>query len=127
MRLRRTSPKAQLHPPGRAPGFALRGLFRLLVLLLLFLLRVFVFFLFVTFMLIFFSAFVTHGVTPFVWQDPFRDLCGTKLVEVGGIEPPSEYNAKSSSTCLVVSLNSRSDSCRPTGHRQSQPFSLSDS
>lgn len=24
-----------------------------------------------------------------------------KLVEVGGIEPPSEYNARSSSTCVV--------------------------
>ena len=46
-------------------GFLLWSFFLLLVLLLLSLLCVFAFFLFLAFILVFFSAFVTHGVTPF--------------------------------------------------------------
>jgi len=44
-----------------APGFVLRSLFLLLVLLLFGLLIVFALLLFLTLILVFFSAFVTHG------------------------------------------------------------------
>jgi hypothetical protein len=46
------------------------------------------------------------------------------MVEVGGIEPPSEYNARPSSTCVVDLAFSRFGRCRSTGHDQNQPFSL---
>lgn len=65
-----------------APGVPLRGFLLLLVLLLLLLLLIFAFLLLVGLILVFFSAFVTHGVTPFVWQNPFRDLCGTNWAQI---------------------------------------------
>ena len=75
--------------------------FWLLVLLLLCLLCILAFFLLVALILILFTTFVTHGVVPFRLKFPvLRILCRNKL-EVGGIEPPSEYNARSSSTCVV--------------------------
>jgi len=75
--------------------------FWLLVLLLLCLLCILAFFLLVALILILFTTFVTHGVVPFRLKFPvLRILCRNKL-EVGGIEPPSEHNARSSSTCVV--------------------------
>ena len=54
------------HPPVTdGSGLLLRSLLLLLVLLLLSLFCVFAFFLFLAFILVFFPAFVTHGVTPF--------------------------------------------------------------
>ena len=67
-------------------GFLLWILFLLLILLLFGLLLVFAFLLFLALSLVFFSAFVTHGVTPFhLTFSVSRSLWHNKL-EVGGIE-----------------------------------------
>ena len=48
------------------------------------------------------------------------------MVEVGGIEPPSEYNVKLSSTCVASTYLSRIRSCRDADHSKHQPLYLND-
>lgn len=47
-------------------------------------------------------------------------------MEVGGIEPPSEYNVKLSSTCVAPAYLSRIRSCRGADHFGHQPLYLND-
>lgn len=77
---------------GDGSGFLSRSPFLLLILLPFFLLLLFAFLLFLTLSLVFLPAFVSHGVSPFrLTFSVSRSLWRNKL-EVGGIEPPSEYS-----------------------------------
>lgn len=67
-------------------GLLLRSLFLLLILLLFGLLLVFALLLFLAFILVFFSAFVTHGVTPFRLTFSVSQSFWHNKLEVGGIE-----------------------------------------
>jgi len=45
-----------------------------------------------------------------------------KLMEVGGIEPPSGKGARSSSTCVAASFNLAVSPAETAGKKNSQPF-----